>query len=114
MSKRHLDEYFNKIVTDYKEMLDTIKELEEECNKGLVHPDKLEQIKEAVKPLKENYMTLSWVMFLLNKPNRKNKSKRYEESEKNKMKKIDPKKERSPESVFKENKETIENIKNIF
>ena len=114
MSKKHFDEYFNSVVANYKEMLDTIHELEEECNKGLVDPDKLENMKELVKPLKENYLTLSWVMYLLNQPNKAKKKRTYERVALPQMDKIDPEKERHPDAIIKENKETIENIKTMF
>lgn len=114
MSKKHFDEYFNQVVSDYKEMLDTIKDLEEECNKGLVHPDKVEQMKELIKPLKNNYMTLSWVMYLLNQPNRKQKKKKYEQVQLPVITKIDPDKERSPESIHQENLDTITSLKDSF
>ena len=114
MSKKHVDEYFNKVVHDYKEMLDTIHELEEECSKGLVDPDKVEQMKELIKPLKNNYMTLSWIMYLFNQPNKKQKKRKYEQVQLPIMNNIDPKNERHPEAIHEENKKVINELKDIF
>jgi len=114
MSKKHFDEYFYNVCNDYAEMLNTIHDLEEECNKGLISPERLDQMKELIQPLKNNYMTLSWVRYLLNQPNRKQKKKKYEQVQLPIMNKIDPNKERTPEAIYNENKETINNLKNIF
>lgn len=114
MSKKHFNNYFNSVAENYKEMLETLHELEEECNKGLVDPDKVNQMEELIAPLKNNYMTLSWVMYLLNQPNREIKKKKYERVALPQMNKIDPNRERSPEAIIKENKQTIDNLKITF
>ncbi len=108
MSKRHVDEYFNTIADQYHEMLQALHEIEEECSKGLMDPDRLEQIKTLIEPLKENYMRISYIMFLLNKPNREKKVKKYEEQNKRLLSKI-PKEDRL-ESIKAENQKTIDNI----
>lgn len=108
MSKRHVDEYFNTIANQYHEMLQALHEIEEECSKGLMDPDRLEQIKTLIEPLKENYMRISYIMFLLNKPNREKKVKKYEEQNKRLLSKI-PKEDRL-ESIKAENQKTIDNI----
>ena len=108
MSKRHVDEYFNTIADQYHEMLQALHEIEEECSKGLMDPDRLEQIKTLIEPLKENYMRISYIMFLLNKPNREKKVKKYEEQNKRLLSKI-PKEDRL-ENIKAENQKTIDNI----
>ena len=67
----------------------------------MIGPDRLDNIKRQIEPLKNNYMTLSYVAFLLNKPNRDKKEKRYVESNKKKLLKLDFK--RSPSGVVTEN-----------
>ena len=111
MAKRHVDEYFNHIVSDYKEMLDTLHDLEKECNEGLVSPDNLEQMKQMIIPLKNNYMTISWIMYLLNMPNKEKKRRKYEQVQLPIMNEIDPNKERTLESITEEDKEIIEKLK---
>lgn len=114
MSKKHVDEYFNSVVSNYKEMLDALHDLEEECSTGLVDPDMVEQMKTMIKPIKENYMTLSWIMFLFNMPNKKEKKKKYEKEMNPLMRKIDPNKTYTPENILKNNKETIKDLSLIF
>jgi len=108
MSKKHVDEYFNTIANQYHEMLEALHEIEEECSKGLMDPDRLEQIKTMIAPLKENYMRISYIMFLLNTPNKESKIRRYQEQNKRLLNKI-PDKDKL-EGIRKENQEIIENI----
>lgn len=77
MAKRHVEEYFLQVCNQYNEMLDNLKELEQEANTGMIEPERLDNFKKIIEPLKNNYMTLSWIMFLLNKPNRESKGKKY-------------------------------------
>ena len=39
-----------------------------EMKKSDIMKNKLEEMKKMVEPLKNNYMTLSYIMFLFNKP----------------------------------------------
>ena len=82
MSKEHVNAYYQEVCQNYIEMNEAIKDMEDECNRGLVDPDKLEEMKKMIEPLKNNYMTLSYIMFLFNKPKRKKKEKKYIEKNK--------------------------------
>lgn len=75
MAKRHVVEYFDKVANQYKDMLNELKDFEDECNKGLVEPERFDNFKKIIEPLKNNYMTWSYVMYLLNLPNREKKVK---------------------------------------
>lgn len=77
MAKRHVIDYFNKVADQYHSMLLEIRDFEEECNKGLIEPERLDEVKKIIEPLKNNYMTWSYMMFLLNLPNRERKVKDY-------------------------------------
>jgi len=112
MAKKDFDEYYEQVANEYAEMLDSLREMEQLAEDKVVNPDKVEEIRKAVEPLKNNYMTLSWVMFLLNQPVKKKKVERYRNQQKNKIRKIDPNKERSPISVHKENLKIINDLKN--
>lgn len=111
MSKEHVDAYYQEVCQNYIDMNEAIKDLEEECNNGLVDPDKLEEMKKLIEPLKNNYMTLSYIMFLLNKPKRKNKEKQYVRQNE-KLLKIIPT-ENTKSGVLKQNEEVIESIKSL-
>lgn len=108
MSKRHVDEYFNTIANQYQEMLHALKDMEEECKNNLLDPDRLEQMKSLIGPLKENYMRISYIMFLLNKPDKESKLKEYEERNQKLLSKI-PEKDKL-EAIQEENQKIIDKI----
>ena len=78
MAKKDFDDYYNKICHDYLEMIETLKDIEDEAMKGLLPPERVDEIKKCIEPLKQNYMTLSWVKFVLDKPTRAHKQFKYE------------------------------------
>lgn len=84
MAKRHVVEYFNKVADQYHDMLLEIKDFEEECNKGLVEPERFDEVKKILEPLKNNYMAWSYMMYLLNLPNRESKVKDFKRRDKRK------------------------------
>lgn len=108
MSKKHVEEYYNTIANQYSEMLHALREMEEDCSNNLVSPDRLDQIKEMIKPIKDNYMRISYIMFLLNQPNRKKKQKEYEKRNKKLLKEIPNKDKLS--NIKEENNKIISNL----
>lgn len=77
MSKKDVNTYFNKICEDYHELIETLHEMEEEASKGLLSPEKLQQMKDYIEPIKINWQRISYIMYLLNKPQKKMKVNRY-------------------------------------
>ena len=55
MARRDVDDYFEKICNDYHELIETLHEMEKEVSKGLLDPDKLEQLKQLIEPMKQNW-----------------------------------------------------------
>lgn len=110
MAVKDVIDYYNQVCKDYTDMLQTLTDMEEAFNENLVSEAQLEQIKNMIKPLKENYMTLSWVVFLLNKPSRKEKFKSYDRQ----MAKFksDKDKNRSMENILNQNQAVLDEIKN--
>ena len=103
MSRKHVEDYFNKICDDYHEMIQTLKDMEEECNNGLVSPDRVEQLKRMIEPIKLNYGRISYIMYLLNMPQRDKKKSSYERQH---AKLVFPK-EYTLDGVRSENKECV-------
>ena len=77
MSRKHVEDYYNQIYRDYHEMIETLHDMEKECESGLVSPDRVEQLKKMLEPIKLNYGRISYIMFLLNMPNKKEKQRWY-------------------------------------
>lgn len=105
MAVRHIKEYYEKMADQYMEMQDNIKEIEKDLANGLVEPEFLERLQEQVKPLKDNYLTLSYIMFLLNQPNRNNKIPKYKERNKKLLSSIPP--ENTMEGKISQNDKTL-------
>ena len=111
MSKKHVEEYYDQICQDYHDMIEALHDLEEEAMQGLISPQRVEETKEVIKPLKDNYMRISYIMYLLNKPSKfelllnkigiKTKSKLYSQ-------RVDD--TATLEAVRKEDKECIEKL----
>ena len=79
MSKKDVDKYYNTITEQYHEMLQDIKDFEKEALDGLVEPERVERLKEQIEPIKQNWERWTYMMFLLNQPQRKSKRKAYQE-----------------------------------
>ena len=108
MSVKAVKEYYNKICEQYCEMLQDIRDFEKEAEQGLVEPERVDRLKEQIEPIKLNYERWSYMMFLLNQPQRKSKRKRYEEQNKNLLSSLDPK--NGIESTLHENEEARKHI----
>lgn len=111
MAKKHVDEYFNEIANQYLEMVESLKDIEKEASEGLVDPDRFEMMKQSFEPLKTNYMRISYIMYLLNQPNKKSKQKRYQEQNQKLLHKF---KNHTLEDIKKENSNIISNSKGII
>lgn len=109
MSVKHVKEYFNQVADQYSEMLNELRDFEKEAEQGLIEPERLDIIKQNIQPLVNNYQTLSWIMFLLNQPNKKEKIKKYERQNKTLLKTLN--KEFSQEGVINTNQQVIDGLK---
>lgn len=109
MSVKHVKKYFDQIANDYTEMLDVIHELEEAVSENIISQEKLDETVKSVEKLKENYMRWSYMMYLLNMPNKKDKKKVYEKRMEKTLKSI-PKKDRI-DGVLQEDKDNIKEFK---
>lgn len=108
MAVRHVVEYFNQVADQYQEMLDNIRDLEQDVANNLTDPELLDRIKQMAEPVKNNYMTLSYIMYLLNMPNRKEKEKRYTQMNKKLLSTIDEKNTKN--GILEKNQRTIESL----
>ena len=98
----------NEVVESYKDMLENLKDIEEEMKESLVTPEQVEQMKRMAQPIVDNYKTLSYIIFLLNRPTKKEKFNRYEKQNKKLLENC-----RTKEEVLNENKEALNNLKNL-
>lgn len=108
MSQKDVIKYYNEVVENYKDMLENLKDMEEEMKESLVTPEQVDQMKRMAQPIVDNYKTLSYIIFLLNRPTKKRKFNRYEKQNKKLLENC-----RTKEEVLNENKEALNNLKNL-
>lgn len=108
MSQKDVIKYYNEVAENYKDMLENLKDMEEEMKESLVTPEQVEQMKRMAQPVVDNYRTLSYIIFLLNRPTKKEKFNRYEKQNKKLLENC-----RTKEEVLNENKEALNNLKNL-
>lgn len=80
MSKRHFDDYYDKIVRQYEELTHALEEVSQEVNDNITSPEVVEKMKATVKPIAESYQILSYIKYLIDKPNKQ--KKRYSKATK--------------------------------
>lgn len=111
MAVKHIKEYYNKVCDQYIDMQNELKDFQSEVEKGLVEPERLDTLKALIEPIKNNYMTISWIMYLLNMPNRDSKKRAYEKRSEKFIKNLDP--NFNEEGIIKENESYIEKLRGV-
>jgi uncharacterized protein YukE len=108
MSKKDVESYYNTITEQYHEMLQDIKDFEKEVAEGIVEPERVERLKEQIAPIKQNWERWTYMMFLLNQPQRKSKHKAYQLRNKKLLNSINP--SNTVEATVRENEEALKRI----
>ena len=109
MSIKDVREYYDQITADYTEMIEALKEMEELAAQEVVNPDKVEELRKAVEPIKNNYMRISYIIFLLNMPNKKEKKERYKKQQAKFLKNIE-----LDQTEHEENKKVINTLNDVW
>lgn len=73
MAKRDVVNYYLSVQKQYFEMLDDVKDYEEALAQGKFTQEQNEQARALVEAVKENYDRLSYIILLLQEPNREKK-----------------------------------------
>ena len=85
---KHVKEEYEKQRHDYYELLENLKDMESMLSENMISAEQLDSYKKYIEPVKNNYMRWEWFMFLLNKPNRKEKEQKYNKQFKKYLDKI--------------------------
>ena len=80
--KKDFDEYYYKIVRQYNELQVALQDMSQQASKGMIEPERVEALKATIAPVVTSFQTLSYIKYLLDKPARKTKHKRYNTSNK--------------------------------
>ena len=108
MSVKAVRKYYDQICEQYHEMIELIHDLEKEAEQDLVEPERIERLKEQVAPIKQNYERWTYMMFLLNQPERKSKHERYKRQNSRFLQNLD--KQNDLDSVLEENKASLAQV----
>lgn len=112
MALKDLKNYYNQVCDQYYEVLENLKDFQKEQEEGLVEEERMEQIKQNIKPLMDNYERISYLMFLLNQPAKKEKIKKYKKQNQKLLNKLS--KNNSIEQMNKENIEVLNKLKDTL
>lgn len=108
MAVKHIKEYYGIVQKQYRQMQENLKLFEEESQNGMVDPERVANIIKSIEPLKNNYQQLSYIMYLLNLPERKRKEARYITENKKLLEQIA--KENTATAQIERNKAIVEGI----
>lgn len=78
MSVKHVKQYYEQVTADYAELKSDLADMEAALADHAISPEQLEQMKQIIAPVKQNFETLSYFMYLLNQPNKKERQASYE------------------------------------
>lgn len=109
MSVKHVKEYYDKVYSNYKDMMSILHELEKEAETSIVSPERIEEFKKSIQPVKDQFETWSWLVYLLNLPNKKEKRKRYIQLNEKKMDSVG--KKNHYDTKLEECKDVVKNLK---
>ncbi len=107
MARKHFDEYYNKVCSQLFQLQETFNDMAKEVDSKMIEPERLEQVKKTIQPVKDSYTTLSYIKYLLDMPNRKHKQPRYKAQNK---KVLDKTRGYHREDVEKRNDDLIRGI----
>lgn len=74
MAKRHVVQYYLEIENQYLEMLSNMQEFKNLLSENKISQEDFIKATEEIEIIKANYERISYIMFLLNKPNKKTKT----------------------------------------
>lgn len=107
MAKKHFDEYYNSVCKQYFELKKCLEDMSKEVEEGMVSPERLENLKLTINPVITNYQNLSYIKYLLDKPKKKQKQRKYDKN--NLLLKTS--KNKNGQYVLEDNKSIIDNLK---
>ena len=86
MSKKDFDFEFSQIEAQYFEMVNDLKEMQEDMANGAIEPEAYDKLKKIVDPIIANYRVWDYIRFVLNKPVNKKSRRKYEKNFKKEVK----------------------------
>ena len=106
MARKDFDEYYTKAFKQLKSLDENLKRANQEALDGMCSFDFVERIKKTKAPIEENFKTLTWIKYLLDKPVKKEKRKQFDKVEP--YKSLD--KKYSQEEILKRNEQILKDM----
>ena len=64
MAIKHFKQYLNTVTAQYNEMQANLRQFEEECQEGLVEPERVTAVVQMIAPIKANWEQLMYIDYL--------------------------------------------------
>lgn len=110
MSVKHVKDYYDQVTANYLELRSDLEDMEKLAETNQMSPEQVEQMKLIIAPVKQNYETLSYFMYLLNQPNKKSKQPTHKKQNK---KFVEVSGKRTQIDVITENKKSLSDLKEL-
>ena len=108
MAKRHVIEYYKKMELQYNEMLKDVKEYEQAFKDGYITEEQFNANISFIETIKNNYTRISYIIYLLNLPNKKCKESKCKNK---KLEKYCNDQNSTMEQVLLESKDALKQFK---
>ena len=110
MAIKDVRDYYHSMLAQYLEEKQNLDDFAEALKDGLITEEQLQEVTEIVADLEKNYYRLTYIMYLLNMPNRPSKKAGYARQQKNVREGLHDL-NADEESVVKENKDALAHFK---
>lgn len=112
MSKRDVEKYYSDVTKQFLTMQKTLTDYAGQADKTMIDPNIEQNLKTMLAPLSNNYQTLSYIMYLLNKPVRPKKVKIYDKTYGKKFSSVSG--NRTKENVLQENEKVVDDLNKML
>ena len=85
MARKDFDEYYNRIFEQHERLMKVLEDMSKEVEENIIPPERLDELKKTIQPVKTSYETLLYIKYLLDMPNRNRKSKNMYQSKVEKL-----------------------------
>lgn len=110
MAVKDIKEYYYKMQAQYLEMKADLADFEQDLKNGRITEEQMQQAIDEVQALEVNYSRLTYIMYLLEAPNRRSKKERYH-TRNSKVYKALKEAKADEESVIAENKSALDTFR---
>lgn len=115
MARKHVIQFYLEQQALYLQMLDTVKQIDDDFKSGKIDFERHNQLLEVLTPdievIKSNYERLSYIVLLLNKPQKEAKGSNYEKVNKELY---DSLQTSTREALLDESKDALADLKRII